>query len=170
MVTAMRDEEASGRLDNLLVRPLSRSRWLGARLLVATAAIIVLGVATGLLAWAGVALASGGVPGGRLVTAGLNLVPVPLAVLGLTALALASVPRAVVAVGYGLVAWSFIVELVGAAVRAPGLFLDLSLFHHVAPAPAADVNVVAAVVLVVLGSAAAAVALMAIGRRDVATA
>src|SRR5262249_29395400 len=39
-VGAIRDEEASGRLDNLLVRPVSRPLWLAGRLIVSLALVI----------------------------------------------------------------------------------------------------------------------------------
>ena len=38
-VTAARAEESGGRLDHLLARPVSRSRWLAGRLLVALAVL-----------------------------------------------------------------------------------------------------------------------------------
>ena len=43
-VTAARSEESEGRLDHFLVRPVSRTSWLGGRLLVAVAVLLVSGV------------------------------------------------------------------------------------------------------------------------------
>ena len=46
-VTAARAEESSGRLDHLLAGPVSRSRWLAGRLLVAVVVLVAGGVAAG---------------------------------------------------------------------------------------------------------------------------
>jgi ABC-2 type transport system permease protein len=54
-VTATRAEEAEGRLDNLLVRPVSRWSWLAGRVALATAALVAAGLLAGLFAWAGAA-------------------------------------------------------------------------------------------------------------------
>ena len=48
-VTAARAEEASQRLDHLLAGPVSRSRWLGGRLLVALVVLLAGGGAGGCL-------------------------------------------------------------------------------------------------------------------------
>ena len=62
-------------------------------------------------------------------------------------------PRATSVVVYSLVVWSFLVEIVGGVVRANHWLLDLSLFHHLAPAPATDPRWAADAVFVVIGLA-----------------
>ena len=42
------------------------------------------------------------------------------------------------ALTYALVAWSFLVELIGSIVTTDHWLLDASLLHHIAPAPSAD--------------------------------
>ena len=54
-VTAARAEEASGRLDHLLAGPVSRSRWLGGRLLIALGVLLASGALAGVFAWLGAA-------------------------------------------------------------------------------------------------------------------
>ena len=68
------------------------------------------------------------------------------------------------------VAWSFLVEIVGGVVRANHWLLDLSLFHHIAPAPAADPRWVADGLFVIIGFALAALGAAIFVRRDIATA
>ncbi len=53
-ISAMRGEEADGRLDNLLARHLNRGTWLAGRLGFRAALVLVAGLAAGLAGWIGV--------------------------------------------------------------------------------------------------------------------
>ncbi|HET6948982.1 MAG TPA: hypothetical protein VFI47_01300 [Acidimicrobiales bacterium] len=63
-------------------------------------------------------------------------------------------------------AWSFLVEIIGASLGASRWLLDTSILHHIARAPAADVRWDSAAILVVLGLAAATAGASAFARRD----
>ena len=63
-----------------------------------------------------------------------------LCVLGLGTLVYGLWPRLATTVGYGLVAWSFLVPLIGAIVTTNRFLLDTSVLPHVTPAPAANPN------------------------------
>ena len=60
--------------------------------------------------------------------------------LGVGALAFGLWPRAAVAVAYGLVVWSFLVETLASVIGSNHWLLDTSLLLHIAPVPAADPN------------------------------
>jgi ABC-2 type transport system permease protein len=107
------------------------------------------------------------VPLGRTVVAGINVVPPALFVVGAGLLLLGSAPRLVAPGAYGLVGWSFVIELIASLLKAPSWLLDLSLFHHVALAPAADPDWAAAAVLLVLGAAAGVAGAALFDRRDI---
>lgn len=169
-VNATREEEADGRLDNLLVRPVRRARWLGARIGIALTLIVLCALAAGALSWVGAASQHSGVSFTRLVGAGLNLVPPAVLVLGIGTLVHGVHPRSTATAVYGVVAWSFLVELVGGAVRLNHWLLDTSVLFHIRPAPATDPNVTSAVVLVSLGALAAIIGMTAFERRDIVTA
>jgi ABC-2 type transport system permease protein len=164
---AAREEEASARLDHLLVGPVARRRWLGARAAVAAAEVAIVAVVTGFAAWTGTAVEGHAVSLGRAVTAGLNVVPPALFVLGAGILLFGSAPRLVAAGVYGLVAWSFVVELIASLLAAPSWLLDLSVLHHVALAPAVDPAWNSALVLLVLGLVAGLVGVVLFERRDI---
>lgn len=70
------------------------------------------------------------------------------------------------AVAYGLVLWSFLVEVVGASVGASHWLLDTSVLHHIARAPASQVRLDSLAVLVVIGTIAGAVGTWRFARRD----
>jgi ABC-2 type transport system permease protein len=169
-VSATREEEASGRTEVLLVRPVGRACWLGGRLLVSAAVLGLVAAAACL----GVVVA--GRAGGLdlsardLAVAGLNTLPVALFVLGIGTLLHGLVPRAASTLTYGLVAASFLLEVVGSTVGLPERLLDLSVMHHVAPAPAVDPDWGSALVLLLLALTAAAGGAGALARRDIVTA
>lgn len=167
-VTATREEEAEGHLDNLLVRPVARVPWLAGRLAVAIAMLAVLGVVTGMATWAGAASQQSGISFVHIFVAGVALVPPAVFVLGLGTLAQGVAPRYAGAVAYGVVVWSFLVELIGSAVNANRWLLDLSVFHHLALAPATDPNWTSAAALAAIGIAALALGAVAFTQRDLA--
>ena len=112
-ITAARREEATGRVDHLLVRPLSRAGWMLSRLGVAATAVVLAGVLGGISAWLGVASQHVTIRFDNLLGAGLNTVAAGLCLLGLGALAWSVTPRLASAAVYGVLAWSFLVELLG---------------------------------------------------------
>ena len=165
-VSAARGEEAEGRLEHLLVRPVSRSRWWAARLAVTGAVVVGAGLAAGISAWVGAASQHAGMTFSSLVGAGLNLAPPALGLLGVAAFVMGVWPRAATMAGYGLLAWSLLVELVGGVVASNHWLLDTSLFHQMVPAPAQSPDWVSAGALVALGLAGAVAGGLAFSRRD----
>ena len=167
-ITAARREEATGRLEHLVVRPLARARWMLRRLAVASAAVIVAGALGGTFAWIGVASEGVPVDFANMLGAGLNTVPAALCLLGLGALAWAITPRLASECVYGILAWSFLVELLGGIVNSSHWLLDTSLFHQIAPSPAVAPDWVSAAVMAALGVVAALAAAILFTRRDLA--
>ena len=169
-VAAARGEEAEGHLDHLLARPVGRARWLAGRLAIGATLVIVSSVVAGLAAWVGATSQHEGIGIGRLLQAGLNMAPPALFILGVGVLALGLWPRTSTPVVYGLIVWSYLVELVAAAVTTNRWLLDTSVFHHITPAPAADPNWTAAAWLTGLGLLAAVAGVAAFRRRDLVSA
>lgn len=165
-VAATREEEALGRADNLLVQPVSRARWIAGRVGVAVVCLTATALAAAGGAWVGAATQDSGVSITRLLAAGMNSTPSALLVLGVGTLLHALAPRRAVLLTYALVAWSFLVEVVGASLKLDHRLLDTSVFHHVAAAPAADPRWGTNLVFVVLALAAFAAGIVALRRRD----
>lgn len=170
MVAATREEEASGRLDQILVRPVRRLSWFAGRLAVAGALIAACSLVAALSAWTGAVTQHTNVQPARLLEAGANTVPPALFVLGVGALVLGTRPRSASFVAYLLVGWSFLVELIGTVIRVSHWVLDTSVLIHMAPAPAANPDWTSAAVLTVLGLAGATVGAIGFTRRDLASA
>lgn len=164
---ATADVERTGRLDVLLAGSTSRVRWLAGRLGAAALLLALLGAVVGLALWAATSAAGSGLPLPTALAAGANVVPPALFVLGAATFAFGWSPRLVAPVGVGVVAWSFLLDLVGSMVDAPTWLLDFSLLHHVAVAPATDPRWGTAGVLAGIGLVAAAAGLIEFARRDV---
>jgi ABC-2 type transport system permease protein len=165
-VAALRNEEAQGHLDNLLVRPVLRWRWLAVRLAVGLALVVVASVLTGVAAWVGANSQHAGLGIVPLLKAGINIAPPAVFVFGIGLLAFGLWPRRAISITYGLVVWSFVVEIFASLSSRIDWLRDTSPLLHITPVPAAAANVEAAVWLVVLGLLAAAVGTVAFTRRD----
>jgi ABC-2 type transport system permease protein len=165
-IAAIRNEEAAGHLDNLLVRPVARARWLVVRLGVGVGLIVGGSALAGFAAWVGATTQHSGIAFGDLMQAGLNVAPPAVFVLGIGALVYGLWPRGAIAVAYGLVVWSFLVETLASVVNSNHWLLDTSPLRHMTPAPAADPDWTAAAWLVGLGLLAALVGIAGFRRRD----
>jgi len=165
-ISAARGEEAGGRLDHFLVRPVSRSSWLAGRLLIATIVLVVGGLLAGVSTWLGAASQHTGVSFASVLNAGLNVVPPAVCILGVGAFVLGVWPRASNVATYGLLVWSFLVELIGGVVGLNHWVLDASLFHQMAAAPATSPDWTTGGVLVAVGAVAAVLGGTAFAHRD----
>jgi ABC-2 type transport system permease protein len=79
-------------------------------------------------------------------------------------------PRLAAPILYGLVLWSFVVEIIGANLTTRQWILDTSVLTHLGPVPASATNWTAVAWLTALGVVAAATGIAAFHRRDLATA
>jgi ABC-2 type transport system permease protein len=165
-VMATRVEEDQGRLDHILVRPVSRWSWLAGRLGVAVLALVSSGVIGGVAAWLGGIAQHAPVRLATLIDAGVNVVPPALCLLGIGVLAIGVWPRATGYVVYVVLGWSLLVELIGGIGPSSRWLLDTSLFHHMAAAPAVNPNWTANAALILIGIVCAGTGTLAFEHRD----
>jgi ABC-2 type transport system permease protein len=166
-IAAIREEEASGRLDNLLVRPVTRVGWLAGRIGVSFSILVLAGLGAGLFTWLGAVSQHVNEPLSKLLEAGVNATIPGIFVLGAGVLMLGLRPRLSPAACYGIVAWSFLVDLLGSLIKGADWLRDSSLFTHMALAPAANPDWGTAAVIVLLGAAAAGIGAAMFSRRDI---
>jgi ABC-2 type transport system permease protein len=167
LVSATRAEEAGGYADHLLARQVSRWHWMTSRLAASTALIIIAGLAAGLAGWAGIAGQHTGLGFSDFAKAGLNIIPPALFVLGAGSFAYGAWPRLAAPAAYGLVAWSFLIELLATVITNRWL-LDTSVLHQIQPVPAAQPDWASAAWLTGLGALAALAGTGLFSRRDLA--
>ena len=165
-VTTTRSEESGGSLDHILARPVSRSSWLGGRLVVAVVVLLSGGIVGGLFAWLGAATQHSGVRFSTLLAAGVNLVPPAITILGIGVLVFGVRPRLTSVVVYGLLAWSLLLVIVGGIGAVNHWVLDTSVFHQMASAPAVPPHWEANGIMIATGVGAALLGGFVFRRRD----
>jgi len=165
-LAAARHEEAEERLETLLALPVSRRGWLAGRLGLALAGAVVISLAAGVLSWAGAAAQNAGISLASMLEAGANCLPVAALFLALAALGFALLPRASGGLAYGLVAVTFVWQLLGGLLGAPKWLLDLSPFQHVGLVPAQPFRAGDAIAMLAIAAAAGLAALWLFDRRD----
>jgi ABC-2 type transport system permease protein len=165
-ISGVRAEESEGRLEHILARPTSRLAWLTGRIAITAAVLVLAGAEAGVFCWLGALTQNAGVGFSTMIEAGINTVAPALLVLGIGAFCFGACPRQAASAVYGVILWSLVLELVGAAVTADHWFLDTSVFHHMAPAPAMGANWGTNGVLVAAGAVVAVAGGLAFRRRD----
>ncbi len=163
---AIREEEATWRIEHLLVRPVSRVRWLVTRIVVAAVAVVVIALVAGVLAWIATTLVGTPITLMEGLRAAINIVPVALLALGIGIAVFGLAPRLTAPLTYGLVIGAFLLDFVGGLLELPEPVLDLSPFRHLAAVPAAGMNVRAALVMLAVAAGALVIGTIGFRRRD----
>jgi len=133
-----REEEAEGYLDNLVVRKVSRQRWLSGQVGLMLAVAVAAAILGGAGFWAGAASQHAGLTFHELLLAGVNSAAPAVALLGIGIFTFGFVPRLTAIVCWGLLAWAFLIDMLGSAINVNHWVMDTSLLRHVALAPAVN--------------------------------
>ena len=134
----VREDEAEGYVDNLVVRKVSRPRWLSGRVGLILAVLAAAGILGGMAFWAAAATQHAGLGLRELLLAGVNSAAPAALLLGIGVLALGFVPRLTSIVCWGLLAWAFLLDMLGSAIKVNHWVMDTSLLYHPALAPAVN--------------------------------
>ncbi len=163
---AVREEEATWRVEHLLARPVGRVRWLTTRTLAVAVGVVALSLVVAMALSAGTAVGGTAIAVGDAARAGINLIPAALLFLGLGVLLLGLVPRLTAPVAFGLVVGAYLLDFVGPLLELPDAVLDVSPFRHLAAAPVEALDLTAATVMLGIAVLSAAVGIAAFRRRD----
>jgi ABC-2 type transport system permease protein len=166
---AARDDEASGRADNLLVGPVTRSRWLAAHAGLTLVGAALLSTSTAVAIWIG-ARAAGSTQlslGDVLRSVTLNTGSVVVLVTGLTVLAFGAVPRLTLAVPISVTVGGYVLTITGPAMSWPDWVVNVSPFSHLSYVPVEPFAATSATAMGLLGLAATVGGLAAFSRRDI---
>jgi ABC-2 type transport system permease protein len=136
----VREEEAEGYLDNLVVRAVSRQRWLSGRAGLILAVLVAAGILGAAAFWAAAASQHAGLSFHEMLLAGINSAAPAALLLGIGLLAFGFIPRLTTVVCWGIVAWAFLLDMLGSAVKVNHWLMDTSLLYHPALAPAVSPN------------------------------
>ncbi len=167
-VMRMRGDEAEDRAEALLTARLSRTRWLGLQFLTAAVAMLSVALIAGLTAGVSLSLAHDDV--GQLgTTMGMVFVELPAGsvFVGLTALVFAVLPRATIALGWGLLVCGLALGQLGDLLGIPEWLQFLSPFSHVPAVPLEPVDPLPMVIFLTITAALLIGAVGALRRRDI---
>jgi ABC-2 type transport system permease protein len=162
----LREDEAEGYLDNLVVRPVSRQRWLAGRVAVMLAVIVKAALLGAIAFWVAAAAEHTGLGLGSLVQAGLNSAAPAVALAGLGVLVLGYSPRLVAPACWAIVAWAFMVDLLGEVIPVSHWIMDTSLLRHLPLSPAVSPDWRICATYLAIGAAGVAVGGWQFTRRD----
>ena len=165
-IGAVRNEEDSERVDQLLTRPLTRGRWLGGHMVLAALSVVLLMLVNAMATWIGASLTDAPVSFADLAAASANVLP---AILLFAALAIAMfgfAPRLTIAVPAAAAACAYVLSFIGPALDLPGWVTGLSPFYHLALVPVADYATTQGLVMLGLSVVVAGTGMAAFNRRD----
>lgn len=168
-VGRIRDDEAKGYIDNFLVRPVSRTRWLWGRLVIVAGVIVIASLLGSFSTWAGGASQHLGVSFHLLLLAGVNIVAPAVLILGIGTFAFGAIPRFTNLLTYGAIGWSFLILMLGSGLNLNHWLLDTSILHHIAFAPAVDIKWLTNIVMFVIGTVLISIGLWRFNVRDLET-
>ncbi len=169
-IMRMRSEESAGRAEPVFAAPVRRGAWVAHYLLVAASSAAAVAITAGLVA--GAILLATGAPVSRFqgsVEAALAQLPAAFFYAGLVAAVFAVLPRLTVPLGWGLLGAGLTIGQFGGLLRLPSWLRELSPFTHTPAVPVAAFDWSAALVLAGLAVALAALSVVMVRRRDLAS-
>jgi polyether ionophore transport system permease protein len=162
----VREDEAEGYVDNLVVRSISRQHWLSGRAGLILAVLLAAGLLGGVSFWITAASQHAGLTFSELLLAGINSAAPAALLLGIGVLTLGFIPRLTSITCWGLLAWAFLLDMLGSAIKVNHWLMDTSLLYHPALAPAVNPNWRIAATYLAIGCAAALLGGWRFTRRD----
>lgn len=165
-IAAARDDEAVGRLDAVLSRPIGRHRWLAGRALIAASEVILVATCVAMLMGIAAAVRDIEVSAREIAAGATNGIPLALLFLGAGILAFGVAPRLARGAIYVLLGLTFLLRLVGDVLDAPPWIVGISPFHHLPLVPLQAMNPQTALLMTATGVVLAGVGITAFGRRD----
>jgi ABC-2 type transport system permease protein len=165
-LSAASADEAAGRLTLLYSLPVRRTRWVLIETAVVTVAALVLAAVAALALWGGMRWVGIDVGPGESLGGALSVVPVALLCLGVAVAALGYVPGAVLPLALLPAAGGFLLLAFADSFGWPEWVRGLSPFAHLAAVPAAPLDVVGTVGMLVIAAVLAAVGLTGYATRD----
>lgn len=171
ILTRVRTEEVSGRLELLLAHPRSRYGWLLGYVVYALVTSTVILAATGFATGFVYTLVSGSTTTSikDLALAALVYVPAVAVLMSASLLAFGKLPRFFVAFAWSMLAGCLVVFQLGALLKMPQWALDLSPFSHLIAIPVNSIGFKPILIQSVIAFVLGAVGFVLFRRRDIST-
>jgi ABC-2 type transport system permease protein len=134
-MAAIRNSEAKGYLDNILIQPIGRNRWLLGRLVVLILGVTFIALASGISTWLAMHAQNISTDFTNLLLVSIALTGTTIFALGVGTLLYGIAPRAAVVGMYVILVWSFIIDALGSVIKLADILARSSLFHYVSSSP-----------------------------------
>ncbi|MDB5183689.1 MAG: hypothetical protein JWO07_370 [Candidatus Saccharibacteria bacterium] len=163
----IRNQEAKGYLDNVLVQPIRRTMWLARRVGVLTLMVAIISLLSGDMIWQ-IASAQGvSLDLGIMLQNAISLTGTIFLLVGIGTFFYGVLPRIASPVMFAVIVWAFIVDILKSFFSL-GDFIDkTSLLHYVSFAPTKAPDWSTFAWLVVIGVITAGMGILAFAKRDV---
>lgn len=168
-MSQVRAGEAKNQLDNLLVQPLRRSIWLAGRFVIIVTTALIISLLCALVIWAMAHAQNIPLDLGNLLLVSIALLGTVILTLGLGTLLYGLLPRLAATGMYIVIAWSFLIDMIGAVVKLDDIFVKSSLLHYISISPTEAPDWKTFAWLVGLGLVMAIAGIFAFARRDITT-
>lgn len=165
-VARIREDEAQGYLDNFLVRPVSRLRWLRGRVILIVFVLVAASTLSAVAVWAGQIGQQSGISLHTLLSASVNAIVPAILILGIGLFVYGMMPRLFSIVTYGTIAWSFLIVMLSSGLNINHWLLDTSILHQISLAPAVSANWTTNGTLITIGAVLAAIGAWRFNTRD----
>lgn len=169
MFSAVRREEARMYLDNLLVQPVHRARWLLGRLAIIAGSFMVISLIVGVTVWS-IAKAEGiTVSLATCLHGQLSLAGIMLLVLGIGVCVYGFIPRLATAVMSMVIGWAFIFDILDMLFHLSDWVKKTSILTFIPSDPSKSPDWIAFAWLASIGAALICVGVMRFAKRDIIT-
>lgn len=171
IITRIRKEETSGRLELVLSTSKKRQEWLAINFIYALLTATIILVSTGLVAGLAYGLTDGNLVGNtvRLGTAILVHLPSISIIIGVSLVLFSVIPRFFVSISWGLLAMCLLIAQIGSILNLPKWVIYLSPFSHTPAAPATVVNYTPLIIQGLIAAILIIIGFIIFNRRDIST-
>jgi ABC-2 type transport system permease protein len=166
-IGGIRNQEAKGYLDNILIQPIHRSAWLTKRLLTIVGMVTLISLLTSYTTWQITQAQGISLDLGVVLQNAISLVGVVVLLIGVGALIYGVLPRAAAIVMYVAIIWAFIVDILKAIFSLNDSIEKTSLLHYVTFAPTKTPDWSTFAWLVSIGVVTSVLGIIAFAKRDI---
>mgnify|MGYP001562239811 FL=1 len=165
----VRQDEAKGHVDNLLIQPIRRSSWLAKRLILIIVMTSTISLLTGYLVWQIAAFQNVHIDLWIMTQNSIALIGTIVLTVGIGATAYGLLPRLTAIVMYAVIIWAFVVDVLKSFFSL-GDFIDkTSLLHYVSFAPTKAPDWQTFAWLICVGLLLSVIGIVGFARRDIVT-
>lgn len=166
-IANVRSDEAKNYLDTILTQPIQRTRWLVSRLLLTVATVISVSMLCALFTYIIAKTQDIPLELGNFLLVSIALTGTSMFLIGVGTFLYGVLPRLASAFMYAIIAWSFIIDMIGSAVKLDDWVTNSSLLHYISQSPSKAPDWSTFVWLASLGVIFAGLGIIRFTKRDI---